>query len=141
MQKTKNVGKHCRRWEKMWTREELKTRAKTGLKFYYWYGFLVCFVAGLLGGAVSAGPQFSVSYNQRVNRQLHYMEDVFGDPSFFIGLLLLFLSIAMLVSIFSICFSVFVSNVVFVGKCRYFSISTLEQRNAGFEELFGGFKR
>ena len=23
MQKTKNVGKHCRRWEKMWTREEL----------------------------------------------------------------------------------------------------------------------
>lgn len=125
----------------MWTREELKTRAKTGLKFYYWYGFLVCFVAGLLGGAVSAGPQFSVSYNQRVNRQLHYMEDVFGDPSFFIGLLLLFLSIAMLVSIFSICFSVFVSNVVFVGKCRYFSISTLEQRNAGFEELFGGFKR
>ena len=67
MQKTKNVGKHCRRWEKMWTREELKTRAKAGLKFYYWYGFLVCFVAGLLGGAVSAGPQFSVSYNQRVN--------------------------------------------------------------------------
>lgn len=121
----------------MWTREELKTRAKAGLKAYYWYGFLVCFVAGLLGAAASVGPRFSVNYNQRLNWQVHYFE----DSSFFIGLLLLFMSAAMLILVFSIGFSLLVSNVVYVGQCRYFSISTLEQRNAGFEELFSGFKR
>lgn len=123
----------------MWTREELKTRAKIGLKAYYWYGFLVCFVAALLGaGQASAGPQLSLRYNRAVNQQI---EQIFEDPSFVLGLLLIILSVSLLVMIFAICFSLFVSNVVTVGKCRYFSISTLEQRNAGFEELFAGFKR
>ncbi|MCI9593147.1 MAG: DUF975 family protein [Lachnospiraceae bacterium] len=125
----------------MWTREELKTRAKAGLKIYYWYGLLVCFVAGLLGAAASAGPHFSVNYSRRFNQQMHYMEEVFEDPSFFMGLLLLILSASLLFGLAALCFSLFVSNVVYVGQCRYFSISTLEQRNAGVEELFSGFRR
>lgn len=123
----------------MWTRAELKTRAKVGLKAYYWYGFLVCFVAALLGvGQSMVGPQISLRTNYAVNRQL---EQIFDDPSFLMGILLIFLSVSMLVTAVVVCFSVFLSNVVAVGKCRYFSISTLEQRNAGFEELFGGFRR
>lgn len=123
----------------MWTRAELKTRAKIGLKAYYWYGFLVCFVAALLGAGQSAvGPQVSLRTNRVFNRQV---EQIVDDPSFFLGLMLIILSVSLLAMVVAVCFSVFLSNVIAVGKCRYFSISTLEQRNAGFEELFSGFKR
>ncbi len=37
----------------MWTRAELKDRAKQDMKPFYWYGVLVCFIAGILGAGSS----------------------------------------------------------------------------------------
>ena len=127
----------------MWTRQELKTRAKAGLNAYYWYGFLVCFVAGILGaGQSSATPQISFNFTTAMDEQREAFQAIFNhNSSFFLGILLVMLSAFLLFSVIALCFSVFLSNVVTVGLCRYFSISTLEQRNAGFEELFAGFKR
>ena len=39
----------------MWTRAELKDRAKQDMKPFYWYGVLVCFIAGILGAGSSGG--------------------------------------------------------------------------------------
>ncbi|MCL2088655.1 MAG: DUF975 family protein [Oscillospiraceae bacterium] len=44
----------------MWTREMLKTNAKTLLKKHYWMVFLACLVAGILGGSLDNG---GVNYN------------------------------------------------------------------------------
>lgn len=120
----------------MWTRAELKSRAKEGLRRYYWYGLLVVFVAGILG-AGSGGGSVSGGVSGTVNTA--------GSDSLFINVdpevILIFIAVMLVVFAAVLLFSIFVSNVVMVGKCRYFSMSTLEQRNAGFEELFGGFKK
>lgn len=39
----------------MWTRAELKTNAKSGLRRYYWQAFLVCIIAALLGAGTGGG--------------------------------------------------------------------------------------
>ncbi|HIQ75633.1 MAG TPA: DUF975 family protein [Candidatus Cottocaccamicrobium excrementipullorum] len=127
----------------MWTRAELKSRAKAGLKRYYWYGLLVSFVAGILGASSGGGgalPSFSGSLGGS------YMEGsevgVSGHVTAYdIGFAMILLSIILAVCAAVFLFSIFVSNVVYVGKCRYFTISSLEQQNAGFEELFGCFKK
>ena len=50
----------------MWTRAELKDRAKNDLRPYYWYGVLVCFIAGILG-AGSSGGGVSISTGSRAS--------------------------------------------------------------------------
>ncbi|MDO5416140.1 MAG: DUF975 family protein [Lachnospiraceae bacterium] len=126
----------------MWTRAELKEQAKAGLRKYYWYGLLVVFVAGLLGagsnGAVSGGPSVTVRNTLDENSVVHQQ---FMDPMLSAGLIIMMLSIMLAVFAVVLCFTVFVSNVVAVGKCRYFTMSTLNMENAGFEELFSGFKK
>lgn len=119
----------------MWTRAELKSRAKAGLRQYYWYGFLVVFVAGILG-AGSGGGSVSGSISA-VNTEWSY----FRLEDMDITLLIIILAITLAIFLAAILFGIFVSNVVMVGKCRYFSISALEQRDAGFSELFGCFRK
>ena len=124
----------------MWTRGELKSRAKSGLKQYYWYGVLAAFVAGLLGGnAGSGGVQISLparGYTSSIEEEFYY-----GDMAFNIGVILVALAVTLVIALIGWAFACFVSNVIWVGKCRYFTMSTMEQRNVGIEELFGGFKR
>lgn len=127
----------------MWTRAELKDRAKAGLKQYYWYGLLVAFVAGILGAGESTSlPNISLrggtTSQTRVGAEVL---DFFQDPYMNLGITLFAVSTALVVFLAVICLSVFLSGVVAVGKCRYFTMSTLAQQNAGFEELFACFKK
>lgn len=122
----------------MWERRELKERAKQGLRQYYGMGLLVVIVTGLLGGAVSGGGvNFTVSrrYTTSIDKNEFFSRIPFySELVFFFIILLLFIAAA------SILFSIFLSNVVEVGKCRYFSISTMNGEDAGFGELFGSFR-
>ena len=59
----------------MWTREELKSRAKAGLKQYYWYGLLVTFVAGLLGGNAGEGINISLPAQSGYDDGIHDLCD------------------------------------------------------------------
>ena len=124
----------------MWTREELKSRAKAGLKQYYWYGLLVTFVAGLLGGNAGEGINISLSAQSGYTSNIE-SESLSGDLGLAVGVILVALAVILVIALAGNVFACFVSNVVQVGKCRYFTMSTMEQRNAGFEELFGGFKK
>ncbi len=122
----------------MWTRAELKSRAKEGLRHYYWYGLLVVFVAGILGATSGGGAVSpSVAVNNTSTVANSDSLGMYYDTEFLIMVLMIMTVVSLAIFVFAI----FVSNVVAVGKCRYFTISTLEQRNAGFEELFGCFKK
>lgn len=126
----------------MWTRAELKSRAKAGLRQYYWYGLLVAFVAGILGAGGGSGLP-SISLNSR-NSQIFTdseLSHLFDDPLINFSMFLFVVSVIAFIWLVVICLMTFLSNVVAVGKCRYFTMSTLAQQNAGFEELFGCFKR
>lgn len=122
----------------MWTRRELKQRAWNGLRNYYWYGLLVCFISGILGAGSNVKMQFSVQTTRQVHSGRIYY--VLKNPEI-LGTVLIFMSIFLVIFVLCICFQLFVSNVIAVGKCRYFSMSSLTQQDAGCEELFNGFKK
>ena len=46
-----------------WTRQELKERAKAGLRVFYWQAFLVCLIAAFLG----AGTESSFNFRSRTD--------------------------------------------------------------------------
>ncbi len=132
--------KHSDREVLMWTRAELKECAKAGLEHYYGYGLLVTFLAGILGGERRNGINISVERNFGSHGQSQWASEMLKNPSLELGLALLGFSVALAVFAILMVIKIFVSNVVLVGKCRYFTISTLYEEHAGVAELFGNFK-
>lgn len=121
----------------MWRGDELKQRARDGLSRYYGYGLLVTFVAGLLG--VKGGAGTGVNFSAYQGRHGVNLSSALGQP-FAMGIVLLVWMVIGAVFTAAVLLGILVSNVIEVGKCRYFTISTMKGDNAGFGELFGNFK-
>lgn len=142
----------------LWTRGQLKERAKACLRVFYWQALLVCLIAAFLGAgtkssfsfgtwrdsrngetkiAVGGSPNVNFSYSEgqlkaetpvySISRQL---EAGFGFLVFVIALIILCVSLV---------FGVLVSNVMLVGKRRYFLKKTAGIYEIGIGELFSGF--
>ena len=122
----------------MWTRELLKMNAKQVLRNNYWMALLVAFVASLLaGGSSNIGPTLTFNYttgSDHYNYQYGYDRAVLPYFGAVAAAAFGFVLIAMVVGVL---FSVFVSNPVTVGKCRYFMESRVG--NAPFSSLFSAF--
>lgn len=104
----------------MWTRAELKEKAKTALRPFYWYGVLACFIAAILGAGSSGIGSGGGSAGASSQAQQTYD---FGGIAFderalavFTAILIVFL----IVLAVAIVLGIFVSNVVIVGKLRFF---------------------
>ncbi len=121
----------------MWRGDELKQRARDGLSRYYGYGLLVTFVAGLLG--VKGGAGIGVNFSAHQSRHGVNLSSALRQP-FAMGVVLLVCMVIGAVFTATVLLGVLVSNVIEVGKCRYFTISTMRGDNVGFGELFGNFK-
>lgn len=120
----------------MWTRPELKSRAKDSLKKYYWMAFLACIITSFLGGGGGGG----IALESANSRDLS--EGQFHLPTEMItGIFLISSMILLVVLIIAILYKLFVGNVVIVGQCRYFMESRLYQNSAKLEKLFFGFQR
>ena len=122
----------------MWTRDLLKMNAKQVLRNNYWMALLVAFVASLLaGGSSNIGPTLTFNYttgSDHYNYQYGYDRAVLPYFGAVAAAAFGFVLIAMVVGVL---FSVFVSNPVTVGKCRYFMESRVG--NAPFSSLFSAF--
>ena len=122
----------------MWTRDLLKMNAKQVLRNNYWMALLVAFVASLLaGGSSNVGPTLTFNYttgSDHYNYQYGYDRAVLPYFGAVAAAAFGFVLIAMVVGVL---FSVFVSNPVTVGKCRYFMESRVG--NAPFSSLFSAF--
>lgn len=120
----------------MWTRAELKERAKNDIKPFYWYGVLVCFIAGILG-AGSSGGGGSISAGSRSNGNSYSGGSVWNERS--AAIFLLILGVVLVVMIVAIVVGIFVSNLIAVGKLRYFMDSAVMQQSAGIGRIFFAF--
>ena len=122
----------------MWTRDLLKMNAKQVLRNNYWMALLVAFVASpLAGGSSNIGPTLTFNYttgSDHYNYQYGYDRAVLPYFGAVAAAAFGFVLIAMVVGVL---FSVFVSNPVTVGKCRYFMESRVG--NAPFSSLFSAF--
>lgn len=112
----------------MWTRALLKTNAKQALQGRYWRSFWICLVLGLIGVGGSSvsmgGSRYTVDTVTGSDTMYDTMWNYLDGLSY--QMLMTVLIIAILLSILSLCWSIFVSNPLIVGRNRYF----MESRQA-----------
>ena len=142
----------------MWTRVELKARAKENLRRYYWAAFIVSLILSLAGGIFSLNFNMSGSDDTYGN----YFETEYGDMDiripdrignisqlpgvggtgmmkvggFFYGLLF---GVAVVIVILSLVMNVFILPVLTIGSNRFYMESRFLGRSAGVGRLFWGF--
>lgn len=123
---------------------ELKRRAKASLKLYFAAAVLVCLAAQFLGAGSTFQVDTIVNNNMILSEQGTQIPTPGASLPADIGTWLLVgvitLGIMLVAAVLGIVFSVFVSNVVTVGKLRFFVTGTREGRSAGFGTLFSSFK-
>ena len=107
----------------MWNRQQVKEQAKQIMKRNYWKMFVVTLIAGIL----------SADYVTVIQTVQDFVPDVVL-PSIFSSILS-FLSMG---SIVGLLFSIFIGNVIVVGKSRYFIKN--HDVNPELGEIFSGFK-
>lgn len=136
----------------MWTREELKSRAKDCLRKYYWMAFLVSLIASLLGGGMSGGAGVGGRFNigRRSGNGNGTAAQIQGDVGHLAentnhGLFLMVIAIVVLAVVIGLLigtlWATFMGNVVAVGSCRYFMESRAAGESAGLGRLFWCFER
>ena len=101
----------------MWTREQLKTRAKGVLRVSYWKALLVSVILFFLGAGGSTG--YSRSSQNRINYHIDNTDFLSYNP-----IIITVIVIALVAILLAILFSVFVSNPMQVGGKKYFLKST-----------------
>ena len=141
----------------MWTREQLKTKAKEVLRTSYWWAFLVCLIFSLIvgigsgsvntssfsSGTSSSGSRSNIDVSDYVDdltpeqeEALQQVVDAYLSPAA-IGMGIAAALISLFVSLLRIAYNLFVINPLKVGYNRYF----LDQSagNVNFATLFSGF--
>ena len=128
----------------MWSRAELKDKAKINLKRYYWLAFAVCLVAGILSGVGTAGGRGnSGGYTNSIRNDFYSGEgvNVIGEKisQEIIRILPTFLMFISLFMIIGILLLIFVSGPVEAGK-KYFFLHSRENGNVPkFMNMFFNF--
>ncbi len=110
----------------MWTREQIKTNAKSVMARSYWMMVGVSAIYTTLVGLFGSSSSFSSSLENSLS----------GDvpPE----IVLIIATFVLILSVVGIIFSVFVTNPLEVGKDRFYMCTRLQQ--APFGELFCAFK-
>ncbi len=143
----------------LWTRGQLKDHAKEKLRTFYWQAFLVCLIALLLGAGTDSvfrvrsrrnretgggtqiyiGGRSDVRFSYGQDEQVSINTPVYSVsvPGSFGGIVIL---MALVIGIAVLAISILISNVVLVGKKRYFLKKTIWDHEAGIGELFSGFR-
>lgn len=118
----------------MWTRIELKNKAKHMLAKPYWKAFIVMLISALLG-ANNSLPRLDFEYKTETGQ----MPDISFDFGLFTWLFPLIAGIALFVVLLAIAFKLFISNPLSVGKSRFF-LDAFEKDHVEINRLSYGFK-
>jgi uncharacterized membrane protein len=136
----------------MWTRGELKGKAKQTLRKYYWWAFLATLTAAILGGYGGSGaPGFSFSFNNANMEQIRngwasslhngsmnfpdYWPAIAGALAALVAILAI---VALIAAAISIVYQIFVAGPLAVGKSRFFLEA--RQDRAEIANLFYSFR-
>lgn len=105
----------------MWTRAELKTRAKEVLKGSYWKAFLVSLVIASAGGGSGGGGSYGRSFNS-------------GSADHGIGsqYVPIIIAVVMFIIVIALAFRIFLGYPLEVGGRRYFSRSAQNDVNLNY---------
>lgn len=106
----------------MWSREELKARAKLILKFNYWKAFLVTLIALFIGGGSSSiSSALSIPYSFQIMNQMQTQMDSLYPTFYFSPALIMTITVfALIVSALGMAFYFFVSGPYQVSSAKYY---------------------
>ena len=116
----------------MWNRQQVKEQAKQIMKRNYWKMFVVTLIASTLTGektTIIERVQDFASNNHSYDAQPMFYSSNFE---------LIFYSFISIASILGILYTIFIGNVIVVGKNGYFIKN--HDENPGLGEIFSGFK-
>lgn len=116
----------------MWNRQQVKEQAKIIMKRNYWKMFVVTLLAGLLTGEKTTIIERVQNF---ASTNISYDTSPIFYSSNFQYIFYTFISIA---SILGILYTIFIGNVIVVGKSRYFIKN--HDVNPELSEIFKGFK-
>ena len=116
----------------MWNRQQVKEQAKIIMKRNYWKMFVVTLLVGLLTGEKTTIIERVQNF---ASTNISYDTPPIFYSSNFQYIFYSFISIA---SILGILYTIFIGNVIVVGKSRYFIKN--HDENPELSEIFKGFK-
>ena len=116
----------------MWNRQQVKEQAKLIMKRNYWKMFVITLLAGTLTGEKTTIIERVQNF---ASNNLSYDTSPIFYSSNFQYIFYSFISVA---SILGILYTIFIGNIIVVGKSRYFIKNHYE--NPELSEIFSGFK-
>lgn len=116
----------------MWNRQQVKEQAKIIMKRNYWKMFVVTLIASTLIGEKTTIIERVQDFAS--NNHSYDAQPIFYSSNFE----LIFYSFISIASILGILYTIFIGNVIVVGKNGYFIKN--HDENPGLGEIFKGFK-
>ena len=116
----------------MWNRQQVKEQAKQIMKRNYWKMFVVTLIASILTGEKTTIIERVQDFTS--NNLSYDSQPIFYSSNFE----LIFYSFISVASILGILYTIFIGNVIVVGKNGYFIKNHDENTELG--EIFKGFK-
>ena len=116
----------------MWNRQQVKEQAKQIMKRNYWKMFVVTLIASILTGEKTTIIERVQDFTS--NNLSYDSQPIFYSSNFE----LIFYSFISVASILGILYTIFIGNVIVVGKNGYFIKNNNE--NPELSEIFKGFK-
>lgn len=130
----------------MSTRAELKSRAKSCLRHYYWWAVLACFLAGILGGGSSSSIQLnlggtqSAAIGQTIQQFGGNSESGLAALVAVLWCVVIVCVVLVIAFIIGLLWGTFVGSPVSVGSCAFFMESRDQNQSAGIGKLFWAFE-
>ena len=116
----------------MWNRQQVKEQAKQIMKRNYWKMFVVTLIASILTGEKTTIIERVQEFTS--NNLSYDSQPIFYSSNFE----LIFYSFISVASILGILYTIFIGNIIVVGKSRYFIKN--HDVNPELGEIFSGFK-
>ena len=116
----------------MWNRQQVKEQAKQIMKRNYWKMFVVTLIASILTGEKTTIIERVQDFTS--NNLSYDSQPIFYSSNFE----LIFYSFISVASILGILYTIFIGNIIVVGKNGYFIKN--HDENPEFSEIFKGFK-
>lgn len=103
----------------MWSRKELKERAKNVLRISYWKAFLVSIIVGIASGSGgSGGGSFNNHFGSSGSSSSSFSSS--GDGLAFLGIAIGILIVIIIVTLLALAFRIFLGYALEVGGRKYF---------------------
>ena len=125
----------------MWNRQQVKEQAKQIMKQNYWKMFVVTLIASILTGektTIIERVQDFASNNLSYDAQPIFYSSNFQYIFYSSNFQYIFYSFISVASILGILYTIFIGNVIVVGKNGYFIKN--HDENSELSEIFSGFK-